>query len=425
MALINLSEVSQSFVTLIHEGFRLIWGNNAPGVLPEPPARITGEGLGFYLYHAVENKTYANFPPPGSDRTPVRLFPMGLTLYYQLSANSILDDGTGAYNEQRMMGIAMKVLHDYPIIDDDTQINGITVMATNLRGKNNRFKVMFLPVPYNEAVNYWTAGSTPVRLSAYYEVSVIFLEPEEPTSYAGRVLTYGNYIFTEGQPVITASQNLLSFSVPGQSNPVQIKLQPAQAPPGDSIDFFGTGFNGNQLNLLLLNTRWPEPALATPGWNPAKTAGNQLTVTIGEKATLANAGTVVDVLPGLYNARVQVIRTVRLPGGEVRSFTSLSNQTPFTISPRINSINFPPGTVVTVKGYLFQHPDLPSENLEVFLGEHRITPDDGSFAQGMFRVTAPGTLEINIPTGLISGQSLPVRILINGAESPPNWIQIP
>lgn len=425
MALINLSEVTQSFVTLIHEGFRLIWGSTAPNVLPEPPARITGEGLGFYLYHAMENKTYSNFPAPGTDRTPVRLLPMGLTLYYQLSANSILDDGTGAYNEQRMMGIAMKVLHDYPQIDDDTQINGVTVMATNLLGKNNRFKVTILPVPYNEAVNYWTAGSAPVRLSAYYEVSVIFLEPEEPTTYAGRVLTYGNYIFTEGQPTITASQNILSFPVPGQPDPVQIRLQPAQAPPGNTIDLFGTGFSGEQINLLLLNQRWPEPALATPGWNPTRTAQNQLTVTVGTQATLQQAGTVVTVLPGMYNARVQVVRTVRLPGGDSRSFTSLSNQVTFTVSPQITSIAFPPGTVVTITGSLFQHADLPPENVEVFLGKNRILPDDGTFAQGMFRVTAANTLQINITAGLPSKQSLPVRILINGAESPPNWIDIP
>jgi hypothetical protein len=350
---------------------------------------------------------------------------MGLNLYYQLSANSILEDGTGAYNEQLMMGIAMKALHDYPLINDSTQINGQTVFAPGLRGKDNCIKIMFQPVPYNEAVYYWTAGAAPIRLSAYYELSVIFLEPEETRSYTGRVLMYGNYIFTEGQPRIIASQNILTFTVPDQTLPGQVKLQPAQVPPGNSMDLFGTGFSGDSIDLLLLNARWAERAVATPGWNPVRAAANQLTITVGEQATLEISGTLVDVLPGMYSAQVVVTRNISLSGGDIRQFRNVSNQFPFVISPRVDSIAFPPGNIVTVNGYLFQHPDLPAEDIEVYLGAERIIRDTGAFAPGEFRVTAPNTLEINLPAGLPSGQYLPLRILISGAESPPNWIQIP
>jgi hypothetical protein len=439
MALLDLSEVTRSVITLIREAFVIspAWTlASPPEVLPEPPIRITGEGLGFYLYHIQENAHYKNLPSPGREQPPLRFTPMAINLYYQLSANSILDDGTGAFQEQLMMGIALKALRDFPEINDTTQINSTLVLRPSLRGNDNRFSIALQPIPYSEAVHYWTAGQSPLKLAAYYELSVVFLEPEQTQTYTGRVLTYGTYIFTEGAPRITGSQNILEFTIPGETGSRQVKLQPAQVPPdrplpaplspNSQVDFFGTGFVGNRIELLLIHPRWSGPAVADAAWAVTLAASNRLTAQVRETAILESSGATVDVLPGIYAAQVRVVRLRTLPNGEVREFGNTSNQFPFAVTPRIDSIAGPVANIITVTGYRFQHPDLADDDLEVYLGETRLTRDaGGAFDPSEYRVTAPGTLEIHLPGGLTSGQRLPVRILVAGSESPPAWITIP
>ena len=428
MAVLDLADVTRSLITLLRQSFVVspAWTMAIPAVLPEPPNRLTGDGIGLYLYHVQENTVYSNFPTDGSDRPPVRFLPMALNLYYQLSAHNTADPG--AFNEQLLMSVAMKAFHDYPFIDDNTQVNSITVFEPAIRGKDNRFKVMLQPIVYNEAVNNWTSGEVPIRLSAYYEVSVVFLEPEETRTYSGRVLSYGNYIFTEGPPRITNTQNILRYVQPPNNVNAEVKIQPAQVPPGDNMDIFGVAFGGDSITLRLLQRRWARPAIADAAWNLTRTGDNQLTVTVQQTAieeTTVGPPPVVDILPGMYSCQVIVNKTIILGNGEVKTFRNISNQFPFTVTPAITNINRAL-TIVTVTGYIFQHPQLPPEDILVYIGEIRIMPDDNNaLAPGEFEVTAVNQLRINLPTALTTGQLYPVRIIIAGAESPPGWITAP
>ena len=66
------------------------------------------------------------------------------------------------------------------------------------------------------------------KLSAYYEVSVVLLEPEDTQSRAGRVLAYGVTPLIEGAPRIDSSENTLSFTIPGDPDVREVILRPAQ-----------------------------------------------------------------------------------------------------------------------------------------------------------------------------------------------------
>jgi len=413
MAVFDLGYVTQQVIKVIRDAFvPPVWtAGLPPEVRPDPPAKVTTEGLSFYLYHIQENTHYKNLPAPGKDQPAVKYVPMALSLFYQLSANSILEDGTAAYNEQLMMSIAIKALHDHPEIND---------------GNGNRFRVALQPVKETESVHYWTAGSAPLKLSAYYEVSVVLLEPEETTSYTGRVLTYGTYLFTERTPRITACQNTITFTIPGETIPRQVTVQPAQAAAGTQIELSGTGFNGDGIELILVSTRWHERAIADAPWNVQLAAGgSRITAIVQETAVLQQSAVSVPVLPGIYALAVTVIRRRAVPAGGIREFRDSSNQFPFTVSPRIDTVTGPVANIVTVIGYLFQHADLPDEDVAVYIGEQRLNRDAGGpFATGEFRVTAPGTMELNLPAGLTAG-TYPLRILVAGAESPPRWITIP
>lgn len=426
MALSDLSLVTQTLITLIRESFNVspAWSTAPPTIAPEPPDSVSGDGLGFYLYHISEDGHYKNMPAPGNEMPPVRYVPMALDLFYQLSASS---SANNALLEQQMMGIAIKALHDYPFINDTTTINGVTIFPALLRGSNNRMKIVLQPVPPNEAVNYWTAGTSPLNLAAYYQVSIILLEPEQIQSLSGRVLAYGVYTFLEGAPSLENSENILSFTIPGESEPREVILRPARIPVGDRITFTGTGLRGDRVSLFLKNIRWADPVEADPAWAIAATA-DEITANVQETASTE------DILPGVYSAFVTVTRQRTLPSGEIRGFDHNSNECPFMISPRIDNISAPdPNNIVTVRGYVFRHADLPVSAVRVYLSDARLAwqPPPNPLNPGEFTVADPPPgetlpiLQFRLPAGLTSGQEVPVRIFVNGAESPPNWITIP
>ena len=239
MALLDLSSITKALTNLLKYYFMAsdIWSTmgTSPTISPQPPDELNIDAVGLYLYHISEDNQYKNLSAPGNDIPPVRFVPMGLNLFYQLTAHSSADE-TGTYKEQKMMGIAIKALHDYPIIDDSTAIVDLsetnnTVFPSDLQGNDNRLRIVLQPIAHNEAMNYWSAGNKPPRLAAYYQVSVVLLEPEEIQSRSSRVLTYGVQTFVDGAPRINSCKNTLSFTMAGQTQTRELEVRPAQAPP--------------------------------------------------------------------------------------------------------------------------------------------------------------------------------------------------
>ena len=425
MTLLDISQVTRSLITLLetHVQASPVWPvGTTLTVSPDPPDTLTGDNtLGLYLYHILEDPHNKNIDPMGSDQPPIRYTPMPLLLYYQLSGHSDLATPTGSFREQLMLGCAVKALHDYPIINDSTSIGGTAVLAPALRDRDNRLQVELRPVAADEAVNFWTAGSTPLRLAAYYEVSVIMLEPEEPISQAGRVLTYNVFAFPSQTPRIDSSANTLSFTIPGESAPREITLRPAQVPIGGTVRFDGSSFNGDSTALLLNNTLWDEPVeVDSTAWAVQMTA--ERAAALVQETAGGN-----DIIPGTYGAIVRVIRRRTTTDGSSKDFEYLSNEAPFTISPRIDAITTPTAAgEVTVTGHLFQHPDLLPEAVWVYIGETQLSEGTaGSLNPGEYAITSATTLDLHLPAGLTPGQLVPFRLFINRAESPPNWIVAP
>ena len=102
MALLNLSLVTEALIRLIRLQVKdsPAWSGAEPPVSPLPPDKVTGGGLGLYLYHLTEDAQYKNLPAPAGNTPPVRYTPMGLTLYYLLSAHSAAEDENAYYQSQ-------------------------------------------------------------------------------------------------------------------------------------------------------------------------------------------------------------------------------------------------------------------------------------------------------------------------------------
>ena len=448
MALSDISLVSKTLKNLIENYFKASkeWSplGKSPIISPQPPDQLTGDAVGMYLYHVSEDAQYKNLPAPGNDMPPVRYVPMGLNLYYQLYACSAAADENATYNEQKMMGFAVKALHDYPVIDDSTEIVDLTgaivkILHTGLQGADNRLRIVLQPIAHNEAVSYWTAGSSPLRLAAYYQVSVVLLEPEESTSRAGKVLVYDVQTFVGGAPRLDSSQNSLSFTIPGETEPREVELRSAQVPPthlppaqvplDSHVNFRGSGLTGDTTSLFLKNIRWDEPKKADLAWGVGATT-NRVSAVVRE--------TIVGetVFPGIYAAIVEVTRQRTLSDGSIRNLKHVSNECPFAITPRIDKITGPANGEWTVKGYIFKDPNPPPipppkpppipavKDVQVYIGHAKLKPNKGgALNTGEFKIVNALSLKIKPPLNLSLGDH-PLRIFVNGAESPPNWISI-
>ena len=388
-------------------------------------ARFSGDNaLGIYMYHLGEEAAYKNQTWPGRPQPPMRFSPMGVNLFYVVSARSALGASLGPYREQLLMGLAVKALHDRPIIDDTTVVNGVSVLHADLRGADNPLKIELRHVPPNEAVSYWTAGSNPLRLSAYYEVRVVLLEPDEPTTPAGRVLLPLVQTFVGGQPRLEASRSIVAFRIPGESADRVVEAQPALAAPalvgapGSEITFMGVNLGGDAVSLSIRAQSWPDAVPLDAAWGVA--AGGDRIFATAQPSASGRA-----VLPGAYTAVARVVRTVPLPDGTVKTVEQLSNQVPFTIVPAVNAPGLVAGGVFTVTGGTFAHPDIDPAAVRAYLGETQLVAGTaGSLAPGEFAVTGPTTIEMRFPTAAIVGTFLPVRVVVNDAESHPRWIEV-
>jgi hypothetical protein len=413
MALLDISEVTTAFTTLI--------GNALTGtpyqtvaVLPEPPNQLSQNGLAFYLYHAQENPAFKNLPAPGADRPPVAYTSLGLNLYYQMTAHYYRPNLTGALDEQNMMGLAMKALHENPVLD----------IGVGPDGSTNHIRISLQPIPYHEAAHYWTAGTQPIKFAAYYEVTVVLLQPKRTTSMAGRVLSYGNFVFPDGIPRISGTSNTVKFTAPGALQSQELTIQPAQVAPGGDMLIDGSSWNGDSVGLQFYSDNWPGALTADATWMITSSALDQLQVTIPQ--TVMVNGSSVNVLPGSYRVQVVVQRTILDSTGQTRVMTTVSNQFPFMVTPRIDGVLFA-ATTATISGWYFAlqpaPPSLPT--VDAFLGATHLDTVANAPLPPNYDIQVLNQLIINLPPATPSGTSFPLRIMVNGAESAPYWLVAP
>lgn len=450
MPLLDLSLVTGTWHNVIQRRVRagLIALNQPASVLSAlsvsaiPPDQLTGDAtVGFYLYHATESTTLKNLPPPSQDAVPVRYTPMGLELFYQLSAHSAVVGEGGPLMAQRLFGLAMKALRDFPAVNRNTDVEGLPAFPTELQGTENMFRITLQAVPASEASQFWTAGTQSVRLSAYYQVSATLLEPEPPTRYGGRVLRYGVHTFVSGAPRLDASRSTVVYRIPGETADREATIQPAEAPVGGQLTFHGTDLSGDETTLLIKHARFPAPIEVGLEWGISATT-DRIFATVQALAD----GSVM--LPGFYTAMANVTRRKKMPDGSLRDFTGTSNEVTFVVAPLITTPDLATVAtadatgIVVVQGHLFRHPDLADADLKVIVGASELPRETTAALQpGNFEVvdgatlpvpvvlddaTRPFVIRFRFPiAGLNPGDAVPLHIRINGAENAPRWVQAP
>ncbi len=432
MALLDLGLATRCFTTLLEERIPTFpdWPGSATLVVSAgPPDLVAGaHALSFYLYHARKDAHTEAQDWGVGGANPQRFKPMGLTLHYVLTPRSnIADPHSRALADQLMMGLALKTLRDDSFIDDSVTVESsggpVLVMPVAMRGLDNKLRLSLMPTPATEAGFYWQAGTSAMRLAAYYEVAATLLEPDEPRSRSGRVLMAGIHVTPRSRPVIEAIENSIDVTVPGSGQSQRIDISPASVPYGDELRIRGADLKGDATDLLLFHRDLGEPVAVDAAWN-LRSNGTLLTVDVQPAA-----GTTA-ILPGIYGAFVRTVFRSAMPNGTQRDFDFVSNQARFAIAPTIVSTSVAAGIVTaTVAG--FEPHQLAEGDIMVFAGSERLVraaaapPGPGEY----FTPAAPAAdrvrFRFRFPTTATPGALLPLRLIVRGAESGPRWEVVP
>jgi hypothetical protein len=133
------------------------------GLRPDDPKiKIADCQVSLYLFHVTPDKFHRNTFPLGGPARVIPEQPLALTLYYLLSVYA-----AGRFDwAQKAMSIALKCFHD----------NAIVIAKDN----PEEFTLTIEPETVDEIGRLWQALACPLRMSAVYRASVMFLEPEPP-----------------------------------------------------------------------------------------------------------------------------------------------------------------------------------------------------------------------------------------------------
>jgi hypothetical protein len=468
MPLGDLSKVTSAVMLTLKNRVQELTGIatvNPTAAPPDEVSEVSNDNvLSLFLYHTMEDPHFKNAAPPskGTNVPEVAQAPMGLDLYYVLTAHhtTALDPSENVLREQLLFGAALKTLHDIPVITQHTVVGGTVIFDAVDIEPGNVIQIVYRPLTPEDSINFWSSEQDKVtRLSAYYEVRVAFLRPEPPRlAAAGIVLNLGAYVFTDGTPQITRSASHIGFVLPTVagtlSDPVELSparvallLQddtptvpplPAIALGNNVLELHGAGLSRDKTTLLLTSTRWvtatnPSGTLAiVPADNATWYAGGTIAdrlVRVRVRPEITVGVDTFDVFPGNYSATLRVSRTIDPPGPALaRDLDTLSNTVGFTVTPQILEVPLVPtkdGSLTIVGDYLLATGIV----VELFIAGVAFVSTGGVPADGQFRIVSPGgsVVEFRLNDAL-DGQlgpntPLPLRLVVNGADAPPAWVE--
>src|SRR5215207_701923 len=185
---------SATLQTLLADRMEQPFGAPVPVTIGTPPfsardndQRAEEARVYLFLYRATENGYLQNQEIPGRG-TPGAYGhpPLSLNLHYLLTAYgttevrlgtaTLFDDSTAQF----VLGSAMRVLHDVPVVADGVTTqrapSGALVLHQSLRDEYETVKISLEPLTLEDISKVWTALALRYRLSAAYKVNVVQIE---------------------------------------------------------------------------------------------------------------------------------------------------------------------------------------------------------------------------------------------------------
>ena len=274
------------------------------------PDAETNNRVNLFLYQVVRSAAWVNADMPrqvlpGEIGNP----PLPLTLFYLITAYGEGNDATKP-SGHRLLGAAMSILHDHMILGTE-EIRLATqgpLPDADLDRQIERVRVTHHPITLDELSKLWTGFSSPYRLSAAYQASVVLIESKRPVRAGLPVLARG-----QDDSGITA-QGDLSSPLPTLDALTPPKNQPAVR-LGEEIVLDGVHLDGTSVAVRFEHPLLSAPILLAPA---AGGTATRLKVAIPNQPANWPAG--------FYRVSVEVTRA-----GE--SFARTTNQLPLALAP--------------------------------------------------------------------------------------------
>jgi hypothetical protein len=141
-------------------------------VTTRPPDKArdsqAGNQVNLFLFHVSPNASLRNVSAGSPGPAGPRPAPLALNLLYLISAYGRDDDELEPYS-QRLLGEAMRVLHEQPILD-------LADLGQSPPSNPERVQVALQPLSLEEMAKLWTIFQTPYRLSEVYEATAVLID---------------------------------------------------------------------------------------------------------------------------------------------------------------------------------------------------------------------------------------------------------
>lgn len=376
------------------------------GASPDATRAEAGCHLTLSLLHVTPNAFQANSMTNGRALTGTA-HPLALDLYYLLSAYS--DDNY--LQEQRAMSIALRCLHEHPVVQATIVLGGEGTQA-------EEFIVSMEVQTADEMSRLWQAFAVPARPSAVYRVSVVFVTPPAPALPVHPrpdtiVLVAGPAELPFAAPAaLTGTERTVRVFAPGSTvgdvKMLRYDTSPATVAAGESFLLLGSGLAGTAATSVYLQPPAGPELDVTASWVVAgESAAHRLLLRVPAAAA---------PVAGIYQLRV----------GADGPHPFRSNATPFSIAARVDAPPNPPlltasGGIYTIGGAGF----VPGAT-SVLLGTVALTPAASPPpGQGEFTVAPDGaSIALHAPDDIAPGR-YDVRVRVHDVESSPaGWVDL-
>jgi hypothetical protein len=346
-----IAAVTLTLRNLIQREVQQILGGARVTTVPLDRARDGNndvDQVNLFLYQTAPNPALRN---RGAQGRPPRageelwLSPLALNLHYLVTAYGA--DGNTA-NDHRLLGGAMKALHDHPLLSaDDIRA---ALAESDLQNQIERIRITLESPSTEEMSKLWTTFQSQYRISASYQAAVVLIDSTRAAKTALPVLRRGGD--DRGFPAVAAPFQSISAVTPPHPFPA--------ARLGDELTISGTQLGVANVVVRFSNRRLDAPIEREP--LPDRTE-NELRVRIGDAPDDAAAAALW--VPGVYTASL-IVKPERLPSWS-------TNEMPFALAPRITVAPTPvsSGDVLTVTPTPHLH-DSQREHALLLLGDHQI-----------------------------------------------------
>ncbi len=348
---------------------------------------VTKSQLNLFLYQTVINGGWRNLATPGQVRPgEAAAPPLPLNLHYLITAYGRGDVGDGV--DHRVLGTAMSVLHDNPVLDRSAIAAALA--KNDLGAQFESLRVTMLPFSVDELSKLWMIFQSQYRISAAYEVTVVLIDSLAPIRSPLPVLQRG-----QGDRGVTT----FAGSLPSLTGIGLPRSQPA-ARLGEDITVQGTQLTTQNAAVRFTTQRRAAPVELVP--TPAD--NGRLAVHIPNKAE--DITVLTNWAPGQYAAGL-VLRPPGLP-------ELPSNEVAFALAPQVTVTpnNAPAGAVNLT---LTCEPRIAEgQRILLLFGDRQVGP---STVTTPADTTKPTTLTFVVPN--VVAATYVVRLRVDGVDSIP------